>query len=168
MDNALSIGIRGGECVVVAEGEIRAGECFALGEVLPRYLDNANAPTTVYLDLARCTYMDSTFIGFIVGLAKRSGAGGVVIANPSAAASEALRKLSALSAIEIKPAITLPDVPTFRIARDTTAFGSIRNIELVFDAHRTLASLSEENRREFESLLHELSRVIESKRGAAS
>lgn len=161
--NSLSIGIRDDVILIIAEGEIRAGETFALNDYLLPYVESGGLKKT-YVDLSRCEYMDSTFIGFIVALTKKcreKTCDIIRIVNPSEKAKTALRKLSTLNEIEVSDAAPVKDIPVFRLASQRGSFESKKNIELVFEAHLALSGLSEENRREFQALLDELKKVLE-------
>ncbi len=161
--NSLKFGIKNGAVLVIVEGEARAGDTFALNECLLPYLDGVDAARSIFVDLSKCAYMDSTFIGFVTALAIKSGrrgSGPVRIVSPSEKARAALRKLSAMKEFEMVDAGGAPDVPVFAVRTPRGAFDSRKNIELIFEAHLTLSGLSEENRGEFENLLHELARVL--------
>lgn len=164
--NSLSFGMKDDVIRVVAAGEIRAADTFALNECLLPYIERVRDMKRIYIDLRGCDYMDSTFIGFITALAakcRKNACDIVRIVDPSEKALDALRKLSALREIAIVGSVPLGHVPVFEVARERGSFSERKNIELLFEAHAALSGLSAENRREFEGLLSELKRVLDAK-----
>ena len=162
-NNSLQIGIRDDVIIIIAEGEIRAGETFALNDYLLPYIEAGGGLKKTYLDLSRCEYMDSTFIGFIVALTRKcreKSCDIIRIVNPSEKAKTALRKLATLDEIDVIDAAPVRDIPVFKLAPHRGSFASKKNIELMFEANQALSGLSEENRIEFQALLDELRRVL--------
>lgn len=168
MDEGLYFGIKLPHILMVARGEMRLGDAFAMNEMLVKYIEAKTGEISLFIDLECCNYMDSTFIGFIISLSKmcdKSHLKEVVILRPSEKALQALKTLYVLPHLNISRAPT-PQMPVFAIKRNTAAFKDRKNIELMFEAHRVLSELSEENRREFYELIEELSRVLASERTA--
>ena len=164
MENSTSIGIKDNILLIRVQGEMRAGNSFALSEALPEYLEKVDRRLSILIDLSQCTYMDSTSIGFIILLESRCRrylAESVTILNPSDNCIKHLKTLSALDKLHIDTHRQVPDIKLFPIETGTRSFREKQNIELMFDAHDTLSKLSEENRVEFEDLLEELRRVLD-------
>ncbi|HOT46052.1 MAG TPA: STAS domain-containing protein [Spirochaetota bacterium] len=166
LNKSISVGIKGDVVLIVAVGEMRAPDCFAMNEYLLPYLDHVGEPKKIYIDLSRCDYMDSTFIGVIVALTKRCrtrACDSIRIVNPSDKATLSMRKLVGIDEIVVVENPDLGDIPVFRLVNDPTTYDSRKNIELMFEAHQALSRLSERNRKEFKDLLEELRRVLKSK-----
>ncbi len=164
MDNSLSLGIRDDILFIEAAGEMRAGDAFALNDFLIPYLEKTDRRLRIYIDMNRCSYMDSTFIGFILSLAGKCGPQGpesVTILNPSEKSKKALKGLFSMDHLAMEEDAPRPDIPLFRLESQRRGFGDRKNVELVFEAHRRLSEISEENRREFRELLEELQRILE-------
>jgi len=162
-EESVSIGIKDNDIVIIGSGELRAGSCFAIDDFLGRYLDKSEGRKKITIDLSGCTYMDSTFIGFIISLVRKSERGhaaGVTVLNPSPSAIGSLKKLSALPMLDLKEGTLPTDVKLFPLKKDQNSFEYKKNIELVFDAHVLLSELSEENREEFADLIRELSKGL--------
>ncbi len=162
---SLSVGIKGDVVLIIATGEMRANDCLAMNEFLLPYLDNVYERKKIFIDLSRCEYMDSTFIGVIVALTKKCKANlcdSIRIVNPSEMAILCMRKLAGINEIMVIQNPELEDIPVFRLASDPASFSSRKNVELMFDAHQALSQLSEENRNQFHDLLGELKRVLNS------
>lgn len=166
MVSELSVGIKDDKILIRALGEMRAGNCFALNEFLMPYLDKTGARMNIFIDLAGCEYMDSTFIGFIIALegkCQKYNSGIVTVLRPSERCRAGLRKLSALKMLRIDNTAPVPEIPVFALQADPRSFGLRQNVEIIFEAHERLSELSDENRRQFRDLLDELNRVIEKK-----
>ncbi len=164
--NSISIGFKDNNILIIAIGDMRAGECFALNEYLLPYLENSGNKKQVYIDLNSCNYMDSTFIGFIVALTikcRKNLCDIVKIVNPSEKAVHALRKVSGMKEINVIEKLPFEPFPVFKLASNPESFKSYKNVELMFESHRVLSEISEENRQEFSFLMEELKRVLDSK-----
>ena len=115
----------------------------------------------VHLDLANCTYMDSTFLGLLVGLHKRVrqlGGHGLTVFSPSGRAREHLSSMGIDKLVQITatPA-DLPSGMDFCSAKPTE---SPRDI---LAAHKHLMDLSPENRKRFKILAQVLEQQIQQK-----
>ncbi|MCK4797355.1 MAG: STAS domain-containing protein, partial [Spirochaetes bacterium] len=56
---------------IKAEGHITANLCFSLREYLYREIPNMDPTFDVFVDLNNTDYMDSTFLGLLIGIEKR-------------------------------------------------------------------------------------------------
>lgn len=160
----LSIGIGSDVLVLKASGEMRAGDTFALGEYLNPYIEKVGKKILIMFDLSECTYLDSTSIGFIVSLARKCekfSPERVEIVNPSPKSEEALSKLCCLDTFGIVHGAKLPGIPLFELEPSAQGFGSRKNVELMFRAHKSLSELSDSNREAFAELLAELKAVLD-------
>jgi anti-anti-sigma regulatory factor len=165
MKDALYFGMRLPVLLFVAKGEMRAGDAFAADEYIRPYITGKEGGITVVFDLSQCTYMDSTFIGFIVSLERLSESSKLdtlIILRPSIQCRSAMKKLSVLPHLSLSNDDT-PDIPVFALEKDPAAFKQKKNVALMFEAHKTLSDLSSENRMEFSALLEELAKVLEKK-----
>jgi len=117
------------------------------------------------IDLEACSGMDSTFMGFLAGLASRVGrsGGSVAIASPGERNRQSLEDLGLDSLLEIDP----PEAPwrgrTEEIRGQLKPFArkTLPNVEErarhVLDAHKDLAATSEENAKRFAGVIEGLS-----------
>lgn len=83
-EESLRIGLSGTALVVAPEGHMTAALCPALAQRLAVHLRPDSAVESFHLDYAGCRYMDSTFLGQIVSLAKKPNPSGWE--NPSSMA----------------------------------------------------------------------------------
>lgn len=139
---------------VRVQGHVTASRCPELkGRIFFR-LDKAPVPAAVYFDLSDCEYMDSTFLGLIVGVNKRykllaRKCVKVLHANPTCMGL--LRTIGVTRLVDISDEdIALPgDMEEIGPSTRATA-------EFILDAHENLSELSEENRNRFATLTRAL------------
>lgn len=165
MDNRLSIGIQDDVILIRAVGEMRAATCYTLRRFLFPYIENVTNAVSILFDLENCYYMDSTFIGFIITIERkfsRISPVHVEIVNPSDKITNTLKVFSCLDKVEIIYGKEIPPIATFVLDKKYDA--SLDQIEMIFEAHKELSKLSEENRKEFEHLLSELKKILPNKK----
>jgi len=140
----------GAAVYIRAEGHVTAAVCPGLKSRLFARLDAQPRVQTVMFDLAPCEYMDSTFLGLIVGAQKRFAAAGgdkILILH----ANEACRGL--LRTIGVLGLVTLSDESvSFPEDMERIGTGTRASAQLILDAHEELSGLSEENRKRFSGL----------------
>ena len=94
-----------GETVFVrAEGHVTAAVCPGLKARLFARLDAQPRAKAVFFDLSACEYMDSTFLGLIVGAQKRFQAAGgdkIVILQANEACRGLLRTIGVLGFVRL-------------------------------------------------------------------
>lgn len=164
MENKLSIGIQDDVILIRATGQMRATNCYALRRFLFPYLENVKNPIAILFDLENCIYMDSTFIGFIITIERkfsRIAPVHVEIVNPSEKITNTLKVFSCLDKVEIIYDKEVPPITTFILDKKYDA--GVDQVEMIFEAHKELSSLSEQNRKEFEHLLEELKKILPKK-----
>lgn len=116
------------------------------------------------IDLEACTGMDSTFMGFLAGLAKRVGRveGRVQIADPGERNRNSLEDLGLDCMLEIDPADAAWRGRVDEIRDQLEPYvpkplpGIDERARHVLEAHRQLASTSDENARRFAGVLQVL------------
>ncbi|MDP3177092.1 MAG: STAS domain-containing protein [Spirochaetaceae bacterium] len=143
---------------VRAKGHLTARVCPGLKSRLFARLDSDPAVAAVFMDLASCEYMDSTFLGLIVGTQKRfsaaqARAGGstparrIVLVGPNEICVGLLRTLGVLGMVEIRA-----EGPAFPAELDAVSGGTKATAGLILDAHEELSALSDENKARFAAL----------------
>lgn len=144
-----SLYLRGG-------GSLNARNCEDFKNTVHRLINSGIK--TVHIDLKSCTYMDSTFLGLLVGVHKKvrqSGGDGVTIYEPSSSA------LEHLEAMGIDKIIRIASVArTFPESMDECPSCPTSNPEEILSAHRHLMELSAENRKRFKILAQVLEQQI--------
>jgi anti-anti-sigma factor len=146
-----------------ALGSIRAPLCYPLRESLLSRLEESSGIPAIFVDLSRCSYMDSTFIGLLVAMDKRlqKGSGGRLhILAPSGECLDLLRQIGLVEylLVEDQPAV-LPEGMTA-----VSPEGLKPGAEFVLRAHEALMETSEEARRKFGLLKEMLERKLKAEK----
>jgi len=140
-----------GRILVRAEGHMTALLCPSLKARIFGALEAPEAPACVDFDLSACEYMDSTFLGLIVGVCKRlksrSGGGRVVLHRTNEACLGLLRTIGVLGLVELSSEPCRGSEGMERIEGGPKA-----SARFILDAHEELSALSEENRSRFSTL----------------
>ena len=135
---------------IQAEGHITASLCSDLRSMVFTRFDGQPAVVAVNVDLSTCSYMDSTFMGLLVGFNKRLakiGAGRLRIIKPTTQARELIEGLGLLPLVEIVDERVIFPENMINIIK-TTATGA----DLLLKAHENLMELSDENKKRFATL----------------
>jgi anti-anti-sigma regulatory factor len=157
----------GGTIFAKATGHATALVCPPLKAAIFERLDAEPSVDQVYFDLSSCEYMDSTFLGLIVGTQKRfarlseSGAPKkITLLGVNEACQGLLRTIGVLGMVELSDAS--PPFPSSlpRISSEGRA-----SARFLLDAHDELTSLSEENRKRFSTLTTVLRSAVDAEEG---
>ena len=142
---------------VTARGSIRAMLCFPLRDELLERLEEP--PRDVFVDLADCLYMDSTFIGLLVAMDRRLrgiGGGGLHVLRPSPACRDLLGQLGLLEVLSIEE-----DAPATPVGmRELAERDGKPGAEFILKAHEALMETSGEARKKFGVLKEVLERKL--------
>lgn len=139
-----------GYLYVRAEGHVTASLCADLRFIVFGRFDKAPPVAGMYVDLSACTYMDSTFMGLLVGFNKRlakAGAGKLHIVKPTKSARDLLTGLGLVALVDISDQdVAFPeDMEDVVKTRNTGA-------DVVLKTHENLMELSDENAKRFATL----------------
>jgi anti-anti-sigma factor len=147
-----------------ATGHVTALVCPPLKTAVFERIDAEPAVERIYLDLSGCDYMDSTFLGLIVGTQKRFSRlqGGdrrrmIVLLGVNEACKGLLRTIGVLGMVELSDAEVAfpPDIARLAGEARTSA-------RFLLDAHEELSELSSENRKRFSALTSVLKSTVDS------
>ncbi|MDR2897442.1 MAG: STAS domain-containing protein, partial [Spirochaetaceae bacterium] len=128
---------------IKAEGHITAQVCPQLKRAITDRLESAPPVTHIYVDLSECTYMDSTFLGLLVGFSRQIAAvGGKLEIQQAGEVSLTLFKQMGMDRIL---SINKTDVP-FPSDMANLQNGSSPSADELLAAHEELMSLSDENK----------------------
>lgn len=152
---------------VKATGHVTALVCPPLKARLFARLDQEPPVVDIFLELSECEYMDSTFLGLIVGTQKRfsrpvrgSSGGTVQLYGVNEACRGLLRTIGVLSIVKLqKGELELPE------DMEKISGGERATARFLLDAHEELSELSQENRKRFSALTSVLRSAIESEDG---
>lgn len=139
---------------VRVQGHVTASRCPELkGRIFSRF-DRTPSPAAVYFDLSDCAYMDSTFLGLIVGVNKRYKAlsgKNVIVLHANATCLGLLRTIGVTRLVDIsdEDVVIPPDMEEIGPVTRASA-------EFILDAHEALSELSDENKSRFSTLTRTL------------
>lgn len=150
MSEAIYLKILEGRVYIRAEGHVTAVLCADLRDKVYKFLAADGIPQGIVLDLSRCDYMDSTFMGVIVSMNKklrtRSGQS-LVLQDPTPECMGLLKNLGILKLLTVgSVAVDFP--PGMDLVSEKKSADS----ELVYTAHEELSQISPENRNKFKVL----------------
>lgn len=136
---------------VRARGHITAAISTDLRELVLARLTRAPVPPVLGVDLSECDYMDSTFMGLLVGFHKRYKAltgRPLTIVRPTA---ECSKLLAGLGILKLMSVVTGPE-PTLPDRWNGVQAVHSPSTEVLLTAHRNLSELSPENQVKFSAL----------------
>jgi anti-anti-sigma factor len=144
----------GANLFMKATGHVTALVCPPLKAAVFGRLDAEPAVEAVYLDLSACEYMDSTFLGLIVGTQKRFSrlpAGtrrkSIVLLGVNEACKGLLRTIGVLGMVELSDEDLYFPSDIARLSGESRT-----SARFLLDAHEELSALSAENRKRFSTL----------------
>jgi anti-anti-sigma factor len=153
-----------------ATGHVTALVCPSLKQAVFERLDSSPPVEAVYLDLSGCEYMDSTFLGLIVGTQKRfsrllapKARPSIVLRGVNEACKGLLRTIGVLGMVELSE-----EGPTFPADLVRLSGESRTSARFLLDAHEELSSLSADNRQRFSTLTAVLRQVVDAEEGGAA
>ena len=147
---------------IKAQGHITAAVSTDLRELISNRLARPPIPPLFAVDLAQCEYMDSTFMGLLVGFHKRyrvlSGRA-LTILRPS---TECQKLLNGLGILKLMNLVTSEETLS------PTTWESLKAMrppttDVVLTAHHNLSELSPENRRRFSVVEEVLKQELQKK-----
>jgi len=145
-----------------AQGHITASVSTDMREMILKRLTQAPVPSMLAVDLSACDYMDSTFMGLLVGFHKRykvlTGRA-LTILRPSPECEKLLKGLGILKLM------TLVTGPEPRSPEQWISLKADRSptTEVVLNAHKNLSEISPENEKRFSLLQSVLEQQLEKK-----
>jgi anti-anti-sigma factor len=145
-----------------AQGHITAAVSTDLRELILERLSHLPVPALLAVDLSNCDYMDSTFMGLLVGFHKRYkqiAGRALTILRPS---TECLKLLTGLGILALMSVVTGPEPLSPSVWRPIEARKSPA-AEILLNAHQDLSEISKENDRKFSALRSVLEQQIEKK-----
>lgn len=169
MEEAVFYKSEGAAVYMKATGHVTALVCPPLKAAVFRRLDSEPGVEEVFLDLTDCEYMDSTFLGLIVGTQKRfsilsvrarGSKGRIVLLGVNETCKGLLRTIGVLGMIEIaeNPRPFPGDLERLSGQTPTSA-------RFLLEAHEELVDLSDENRKRFSTLASLLKKAADAEEG---
>lgn len=150
MEEALYVKESAKTIYIRAQGHVTAALCSDLKSRIFERLEAKPPVENVLVDLSGCDYMDSTFLGLLVGINKRFlrfAERPLTVIRPSPPCTELLRTIGILRMVKVlEEPVAFPDGMEAIVTAEKAA------AEFLLDVHENLMDLSEENRRKFSTL----------------
>ncbi len=146
-------------------GHITANVCFNLKNFLFNKFTELDNNYNFYLDLEETTYMDSTFIGLIIGIEKKINSlfnKHLIIINSNETCLKLLKnmgltKILSFDTKEISKAVSFLELDT------SDNLDEREKAKLILSTHKELSNLSEENKEKFKTVEEILENSIKDK-----
>jgi anti-anti-sigma factor len=158
LSDTLLLGKTTNRLIIVGTGSLNARNCDEFRKQMNEMLDDEPLES-VHLDLSECSYMDSTFLGVLVGIHKKNRQNrgkGLYVHKPSKAAQDHLESMG------IHKILTITSEP-LELPSYLEPFESKKteHPQDILSAHQHLMELSPENRKRFAILAQVLENQIE-------
>jgi len=150
VEEALFVKETNNRIYIRAQGHVTANSCPELKARVFDRLEAKPAVEDVYMDLSACEYMDSTFMGLIVGFNKRFlrfSERPIHLSGLTETCMKLLKTIGVARLVDISD-----EVPHFPEPLERLGSGKKAGAGLVLKAHEELMELSEENERRFSAL----------------
>lgn len=159
-EEQISIGTVGTDLIIIPEGYITAFLCPELQAKIMERLRPDSAVASIHFDFSACLYMDSTFLGLIVLLAKAVQSrdiGRPVVHSVNEECRSLFRTMGMMKMLEFsEEACPQPSDREKILSKDRLS------TEFLYDAHMELSGISVENEGRFRTLTEELKAVLDS------
>lgn len=150
MEEALFVKETSNRIYIRAQGHVTANSCPELKARVFDRLEAKPAVEDMLLDLSGCEYMDSTFMGLIVGFNKkflRFSEHPIRLFGLSETCTKLLKTIGVLRLVSVEA-----EPPHFPEPLERLGSGKKAGAGFVLKAHEELIELSEENERRFSAL----------------
>jgi len=158
LPDTLLVGQSNNRLFIIGSGSLNARNCDEFRKKIHGLLEDSPLDS-VHLDLSECSYMDSTFLGVLVGIHKKNRQNrgkGLYVHTPSNAAKEHLESMGIDKIITItQETIESPETLEPCDSKKT------EHPQDILSAHQHLMELSPENRKRFAILAQVLEKQIE-------
>jgi len=159
-EEQISIGMRGVDLIIIPEGHITAFLCPELKTEIMEKMKLDSSIASMRFDFSSCLYMDSTFLGLIVFLAKTArnqGIGRPVVHMANGECKSLFRTMGMMKMLDFsEEACPHPTHEEKILAGDSLSSG------FLYEVHKELSGLSAENELRFRDLTEELKAVLDS------
>ncbi len=165
-NNEILIGIENNNLFIKATGHMTAQNCFALKNNFYNKIEEGSLTFNIYIDMSKIEYIDSTFLGFLIGLEKRlykNFNNHLYIINPSKQAMEHLDCFTISIFLKIIDKMNIPDNLNFTKLNNTCELGELDKLNILLCSHEDLSSISNDNKEKFKSFQEFLKNQIEEK-----
>ncbi len=162
MKNEIEYKEEGDIIYIKAVGQITANNCYLLRKMIFERLEHVPAIRDIFTDLSGCSYMDSTFMGILIGIDKRfkSVRGkSINIMCPSAECRRLFTSLGIIKLLHVKN-----NSVKFPAHMESISSQHKPSVYAILKAHEDLMETSDENKSKFRLLKEILEKKINQKK----
>lgn len=163
--NVILIAVYENNLYFKALGHITANLCFPLRDLIVKRLTQFSCPFGIFFDLSETDYMDSTFLGLLIGIEKNLysvSQSHLQILNPNEISIKLMKNMGLDRFLTIVREDKLPELE-YEIFNDEIDLSELERCKIILSTHKDLSSLSEENREKFKHLEAALEEEINNK-----
>ncbi len=160
MNDSILYGENHNNIFIRAQGRMTVNICYELRNRVFNRLDDQPPVGNIFLDLSRCDYMDSTFMGIVLGInkkLKRTTDLGLTVVCPTDECNNLFMGLNILKLFTVRESLV-----AFPEAMETISVREKPAPDVILYAHDDLIEISETNAEKFRvlrNILHK--RVVE-------
>ena len=165
-NNAILIAMKNNDIYLKPLGHVTASLSFPVREMIFKKLNRFHAIFNIFVDLSETDYMDSTFLGLMVGIDKRLYSHlktHLYVLNPNEISFKLLRNMGLHKFLNILRK-KIPENICFSLFDDKVKIDEIEKTRIVLSTHKDLIYLSEANKRRFKTLAEVLERKLKEKK----
>ena len=165
MENRLLVANYNNTIFIKPLGHITANITLPIREHLLKKISSFSCCLSISIDLSNTDYMDSTFMGLLVGLDKelfKKFKIHLEILNPNDISIKLMKNMGLDKYLKIFNK-NLPENIEFSIFDENYVVSEIDKSKIILDAHKNLSSLNEENEKKFKFLQDVLEKQINEK-----
>ncbi len=154
MEEGISLGVKGTDLIIIPEGHITASLCSSLMKAAMERLGPDSPVGAIRFDFASCLYMDSTFLGLIVFLAKTARSRGIglpVVHEANAECKSLFRTMGMMQMLAFSEESSPQPSAREKILADEGMSPGF-----LYEVHKELSDLSADNQERFSILTKEL------------
>lgn len=142
---SLAIGQLDGALYVALHGRATQRTCPTAEQLVSTFLEASPREARIVFDLEGSDWVDSTFAGWLIGVARRAGrgGGGVVLGNASPRCVASLEKMRVSSMFQFAEVTPPAETRTIECLGDDQP--DLARIKLMLEAHQELADVDEQN-----------------------
>ncbi len=153
-ESKILIGALDGKAFIISKGSMTANLSFPIREYLYHLIDVSSSQIEIYIDLSETDYMDSTFMGLLVGVEKKTTKKfntHLKLINISDKSLQYLKNLHLDRLLDINE-MTIPDNILFCVFNEEFLLTEKEKTQAVYDAHKSLSEICSDNERKFKTL----------------
>lgn len=166
MNNEILVGISENNIFIKPIGSITANNCFTIREFFFNEIPNFYSNFNLFVDLSETRYMDSTFLGILVGLEKKLIKllkKHLIVINPNDHSMSTLRNMGLDFFLKIKHML-IPEKIAFSKFDNNSQLSDIEKLRTMFFSHSELSSINKNNRQKFKKVKTAIKKEIKKKK----